>query len=123
MVQGILRTAGIAALLSAATAQAHHSRAMFDLEKPVTLTGTVRAFEWTNPHCYIQLVVEDGGRQTEWNMEMGAPVYLYNRGWRPSTLKAGDRIRITASPLRSGANGGLVLSAESLDGKRLCRVS
>ena len=123
MVQGILRTAGIAALLSAATAQAHHSRAMFDLEKPVTLTGTVRAFEWTNPHCYIQLVVEDGGRQTEWNMEMGAPVYLYNRGWRPSTLKAGDRIRITASPLRSGAHGGLVLSAESLDGKRLGRVS
>ena len=100
-------------------ASAHHSPVMFDQGRTVTLTGTVRLFQWTNPHCYIQLVVEDGGRQAEWNMEMGAPVYLYNRGWRPSTLKAGDRVRITAAPLRSGANGGLVLDVVSLDGKTI----
>ena len=123
--RSMARTAavGLALATVAPSASAHHSPVMFDQSRTVSLEGTVRQFQWTNPHCYIQLVVEDGGRQTEWTMEMGAPVYLYNRGWRPSTLKAGDRIRITASPLRSGANGGLVLSAESLDGKRLGRGS
>ena len=123
--RSMARTAavGLALATVASSASAHHSPVMFDQSRTVSLEGTVRQFQWTNPHCYIQLVVEDGGRQTEWNMEMGAPVYLYNRGWRPSTLKAGDRIRITASPLRSGANGGLVVSAESHDGKRLGRVS
>ena len=95
---------------------------MFDQSKTVTLAGTVRLFQWTNPHCYIQLLVDEGGRPSEWNMEMGAPVYLYNRGWRPSTLKAGDRITLTASPLRSGANGGLVLSVTGADGKPVGRV-
>ena len=105
-------------LLAATAASAHHSPVMFDQSKTLTLSGTVRQFQWTNPHCYIQLVV-DG---TEWNMEMGAPVYLANRGWRPSTLKAGDRVRITAAPLRSGANGGLVLDVVSLDGKTIGRA-
>ena len=112
----------LAALASAAPASAHHSPVMFDQSKTVTLTGTVRLFQWTNPHCYIQVLVDDGGRQTEWNMEMGAPVYLFNRGWRPSTLKPGDRITITVNPLRSGANGGLVLSVIDADGKPVGRT-
>ena len=113
---------GLAAAAGAPSASAHHSPVMFDQSKTLTLDGTVRQFQWTNPHCYIQLAIEDDGRQTEWNMEMGAPVYLYNRGWRPSTLKAGDRVSITASPLRSGANGGLVLSVTGPDGKPVGRV-
>jgi hypothetical protein len=112
----------VAALAAAPSASAHHSPVMFDQSKTVTLSGTVRLFQWTNPHCYIQLLVDDGGRQSEWNMEMGAPVYLYNRGWRPSTLKAGDRITITAAPLRSGASGGLVLSVIGADGRPVGRA-
>ena len=122
----LLRIAASLCLAAAATAapsaSAHHSPVMFDQSRTITLTGTVRLFQWTNPHCYIQLVVDEDGRQTEWNMEMGAPVYLNNRGWRPSTLKAGDRVTITASPLRSGANGGLVLSVAGADGKPIGRV-
>ena len=53
---------------------------------------------------------------------MGAPIYLMNRGWKKSTLKAGDRIRVTGAPLRSGAKGGLVLNVESLEGKTIGRV-
>ena len=117
----IATSAGLA--LAAPTASAHHSPVMFDQGKPIELSGTVRQFQWTNPHCYIQLVVEADGRRTEWNMEMGAPVYLYNRGWRPSTLRAGDQVRITAAPLRSGANGGLVLDVVSLDGKTIGKAS
>ena len=112
----IIASVGLA--LAAPTASAHHSPVMFDQSRTLTLEGSVRQFQWTNPHCYIQLVVEG----TEWNMEMGAPVYLYNRGWRPSTLKAGDRVRVTPAPLRSGANGGLVLGVVSLDGKTIGRV-
>ena len=112
----------LAALASAPTASAHHSPVMFDQSRTISLTGTVRLFQWTNPHCYIQVLVDDGGSQTEWNMEMGAPVYLFNRGWRPSTLKPGDRITITVNPLRSGANGGLVLSVIDADGKPVGRT-
>jgi hypothetical protein len=123
LLEGLVSLVLLLAAAAAPSASAHHSPVMFDQSKTLMLSGTVRQFQWTNPHCYIQLVVEEGGERAEWNMEMGAPVYLYNRGWRPSTLKAGDRIRITAAPLRSGANGGLVLGVVSLDGKTIGRVS
>lgn len=121
-----MRVLKVFALLCLATAvapsaDAHHSPAMFDQTRTVTLTGTVRLFQWTNPHCYIQLMVDEGGRQAEWNLEMGAPVYLYNRGWRPSTLKAGDRVTVTAQPLRSGASGGLVIGVADSEGKPVGR--
>ena len=83
----------VATLLTAVTASAHHSPAMFDQEKMLTLQGTVREFEWTNPHSYIQLVVKnDAGVEEEWSLEMGATMYLYNLGWRPSTVKPGDAL-------------------------------
>jgi hypothetical protein len=100
---------------------AHHSPAMFDFQKELTLTGTVRAFEWTNPHSYIQLVVKgNDGTEQEWSLEMGANVYLYNLGWRPSTVKAGDTLKVVVVPLRSGkSGGGLLVRATTADGKTL----
>jgi len=99
---------------------AHHSPAMFDGSKQLTLTGTVREFQWTNPHSYIQLVVKpDDGPEQEWSLEMGANVYLYNLGWRPSTVKAGDTLTVTVVPLRNGQPGGLLVEAKTADGKSL----
>jgi hypothetical protein len=99
---------------------AHHSPAMFDPSKQLTLTGTVREFQWTNPHSYIQLVVKaDDGTEQEWSLEMGANVYLYNLGWRPSTVKAGDTLTATVIPLRNGNPGGLLVEARTADGKSL----
>jgi len=99
---------------------AHHSPAMFDGTKQLTLTGTVRKFQWTNPHSYIQLVVKaENGTEQEWSLEMGANVYLYNLGWRPSTVKAGDTLTATVVPLRSGKPGGLLVEAKTADGKTL----
>ena len=104
--------------------QAHHSAAMFDSEHTRTLTGTVREFQWTNPHSYIQLVVKDDrGKAEEWSLEMGAPVYLYNQGWRRSTVKAGDQLKVTIAPLRNGEKGGLLLKAVTADGKALGKAS
>lgn len=100
--------------------RAHHSPAMFDGSKQLTLTGTVREFQWTNPHSYIQLIVTaDDGSEQEWSLEMGANVYLYNLGWRPSTVKTGDTLTATVIPLRSGAAGGLLIEAKTADGKSL----
>jgi hypothetical protein len=102
---------------------AHHSPVMFDQAQPLTLTGTVREFQWTNPHSYIQLVVKnDQGQDEEWSLEMAAPTYLYNLGWRPSTVKAGDAITVTIAPLRKGGKGGLVLKAATADGTPIGRA-
>lgn len=110
-----LASAGGAAL-------AHHSFAMFDMNKEVTVSGTVKQFQWANPHAYIQLVAKDeAGRDVEWSMEMGAPMYLYARGWRPSSLKAGMRVNVVLNPLRNGRPGGVVRTVTSADGKSIGR--
>jgi hypothetical protein len=94
--------------------------AMFDQSKTVKLTGTVREFQWTNPHCYIQLLVKDAaGKDVEWSLEMGAPMYLYAAGWRPTTLKNGMPITVTVNPLKDGKPGAVVITATMADGKQL----
>ena len=110
------------ATVGATPAQAHHSFAMFDMTKDVTLSGTVRVFQWTNPHSYIQLMVKDAqGRDVEWSLEMGAPMYLYARHWRPGSLKPGMRITVMVHPLRNGKPGGVVQTVTAADGKEIGR--
>jgi uncharacterized protein DUF6152 len=104
------------------SAVAHHSGAMFDQDHKITLSGTVREFQWTNPHCYIQFTVLDKqGQPEEWSLEMAAPIYLQQRGWRPSTLKPGDQLTVILSPLRkmTTRKGGLVFSASDATGKQI----
>jgi hypothetical protein len=98
-------------------ATAHHSGAMFDDQKSITLTGTVKQYQWTNPHCWIQVLVPDSKGATEWSVEMGAPMELFRNGWRPGTLRAGDKITVVIHPMRDGSHGGLYVSAVSGDGK------
>jgi hypothetical protein len=114
-----LACAGAVALaLAGGPAQAHHSFAMFDMNKEMVVSGTVRQFQWTNPHAYIQLVAKDAsGHDVEWSMEMGAPMYLYARGWRPRSIRAGMRINVRINPLRSGRPGGVVRDVTDADGK------
>ena len=110
----------VALALAGGSAQAHHSFAMFDMTKEVTVNGTVKQFQWANPHAYIQVVAEDSsGKDVEWSLEMGAPMYLYARGWRPSSLKAGMRISATINPLRNGKPGGVVRDVAGPDGKAI----
>ncbi len=107
-------------LLGSSWADAHHSPAMFDMQQRIVLAGTVREFQWTNPHSYIQLLVKDAaGKEVEWSLEMAAPTYLANNGWRPSTLKAGQQVSVTMSPLVNGSNGGLVWEVTTADGRKL----
>jgi hypothetical protein len=114
--------AALALTLGSTSATAHHSMAMFDQQKEITLTGKVKEFQWTNPHAYIQLNAEDeDGKVVEWSLEMGAPMYLYARGWRPRTLTPGKEVTIKAYPLRNGRPGGVVLEVFDADGKKIGR--
>lgn len=116
---------GIGAMLVASSALAHHSRAMFDSSKQVTLVGTVKEFQWTNPHCWIQVLVPDPDHPeaapVEWGVEMGAPVELMRKGWKPGSLNPGDKVTIVINPLRDGQHAGLVVSVTGPDGKILGR--
>jgi hypothetical protein len=99
---------------------AHHSGAMFDDKSSITLSGTVKEFQWTNPHCWIQVLVPDAqGGSGEWSVEMGAPFELFRSGLRPRTLKAGDKITVVVHPMRDGTRAGLFVSATGPDGKPL----
>jgi hypothetical protein len=99
---------------------AHHSFAMFDSSKQMTLSGTVTMFEWTNPHAYIEIDVADaGGAVKHWSVEMGSPSILMQSGWKFKDLKHGDKVTVRISPLRDGKPGGLLVQATLPDGRTL----
>jgi hypothetical protein len=112
----LVRLLAAAATLCATSAQAHHSAAMFDRSRTVTVTGTVKELQWTSPHCWLQ-VVSLGPPAVEWSVEMGAPFELYRGGWRPAILKPGDKVTVVLNPTRDGSNGGLFVSALGADGQ------
>jgi hypothetical protein len=100
----------------ASAAHAHHSAAMFDPQQSVTLNGTVKQFQWSNPHCWIQVMVNDKSGPVEWSVEMGSPSQLYRGGWRPTILHAGEAIVVVVHPMRDGSKGGQFVSATHADG-------
>ena len=116
----LLISAGAAAVAS--SAGAHHSAAMFDPNKEVTLTGTVIEFQWTNPHAWIEMMATDeAGKPVQWSVELDGPNALFRQGWKPRTIKPGDRVVIVAHPLRDGRPGGSYVSIALPDGQRLGR--
>ena len=111
--------AAFAALALAAPAPAHHSFAMFDQKKIVTLEGTVIEFQWTNPHAFIEIDVVVGGRHARWSIELNSPNNLKRQGWKRGSLKSGDKVKLRANPLRNGQSGGLFLDVVLPDGSVL----
>lgn len=101
----------IAAMLTTSSLLAHHSFAMFDQSKSVELRGTVKSFRWSNPHVFIQVVVtKEGSDDEEWSIEMTSPEHLARAGWKPGTLKPGDKVTLVIHPMRDGVKGGQYLS-------------
>ena len=107
-----------AAALGAPPALAHHSFAMFDAQKEVTLNGTVREFQWTNPHSWLQVEVPQGGARVEYSIELGSPNSMSRRGWRRTTFKPGDKVTVVINPMRDGSSGGALVYALDAQGKR-----
>lgn len=108
------------AVLAAFPAFAHHSDAMFDSTKEVVLNGTVKEFQYTNPHSWIQLVVPaTAGAPVEWSIETAAPIVLLRAGIKPTSLHPGDKISLRMHPLKSGAPGGSLMEIKKDDGTTL----
>jgi len=106
-----------AALIVAAQAVAHHSFAMFDRNKEVTIKGTVKAFNYTNPHSWLDIIVtDDKGATKEWSFEMEGPSSLMRSGIKPGSLKPGEKITVKAWPLRDGRPAGAAINITKEDG-------
>ena len=116
-----LSLAGIAGVaVYAIPAAAHHSFAMFDAEKTISIEGTVKEFQWTNPHSWIHLIVTDGeGKPVQWSIELGAPSGLARQGWVPKTITPGMNVKVLIHPLRDGNPGGQFLQITLPGGKQL----
>jgi Family of unknown function (DUF6152) len=91
-------------------ALAHHSYAMFDASKLVTFDATVKEFQWTNPHSWLQVMIsDDKGVAEEWSLELGPLVVLHRWGWKPRSLNPGDKVKVSLNPLRDGSHGGRLM--------------
>jgi Family of unknown function (DUF6152) len=105
-------------LMSCGAAFAHHgSRVSYDMKKMVSLTGTVTAFQWQNPHIYIVFdVKDDNGVVTSWAAESYSPVVMTRSGWDHRTLKTGDKVTITLWPSKIGTPRGFLAKVVHPDG-------
>ena len=115
-----LALAAIGTAILVGPALAHHSFAMFDSEKTLTLKGTVKEFEWTNPHSWLRLMVaDDSGTPRQWALEMGSPGQQSRVGWKPDSVKPGDQVTVQIHPLKDGSRGGQFLGADLPNGQHL----
>ena len=115
---------GVAAALCvvASPVAAHHSGAGFNGYKMIELTGTIKEFQFTNPHTWIQFIVEDAkGEKVEWSAEWGSPNNLGRQGIRPSTFPAGAKVTLRLRPMLNGSPAGAFVGAKFPDGKTIGR--
>ena len=97
-------------------AMAHHSYAMFDRSRTVKINGTVKLFQWTNPHIYLWVTVNNKGKEELWGIEGSSPNSLSRMGWNKHTLDPGDKVSVELQPLKDGRTGGFFVKAQK-DGK------
>ncbi len=111
-------TAGLLVVTPAALA--HHSFAMFDQARQLPLSGTVKEFQWTNPHSFIELdVPRSDGTTDRWHVELNSPNNLRRQGWTSGSLKPGNKVLVVINPLRDGQHGGLFIRVTRPDGSVL----
>lgn len=101
-------------------AAAHHSFAMFDSDQTLTVEAVVVELQWTNPHSWLEVSVPDGKgahkEHTRLSLEMNSPAGLKRNGWKPTTLKAGDKVKISYHPMRDGTPAGQLRTVTLPDG-------
>lgn len=117
----LLALAALAAATIAAPAQAHHSAAMFDFAHPITVEGTVKEFNWSNPHISVDLYAEgaNGATGRLWTIEASSVGVMSRAGWSKHSINPGDRVKILCSPLRDGGAAGSITSVTFANGKTL----
>ena len=99
----VVLAAGVVLLMVSSPMFAHHGGAQYDTKHPVTISGTVTGYMFTNPHVQIHFdVTEEDGSGVKWIAETASPQRLFGFGWNAKTLKAGDKITVTGAPLKDG---------------------
>jgi hypothetical protein len=109
---------GLSLCAVAAIATAHHSGAMFDQAKTVTLAGTIKEYQFTNPHVWIEMMVVDAkGKLVQWSIEGEGPSLMARMGLKPKALQPGDKVTLKTHPLRDGRPGGSFITLTLADGR------
>jgi hypothetical protein len=107
-------------LMAPSAGFAHHSFAMFNRDQTISVTGMVKDYEWSNPHVWIHVMVTDEkGVPREWGFEMQSIAQDSRAGWRPDSVRPGDKITVEFHPLKDGTRGGQLASAVLANGTRL----
>jgi hypothetical protein len=87
---------------------AHHGTSGYDMEKVISLNGTVTSFNWSNPHCIVHIDVKDSkGEVKDWIIELAAPTLMTRNGWTKDAMKPGDDVVAETHPAKNGATTGL----------------
>ena len=108
---------GLAILLLAPPALAHHTDITLDFDQIVEVSGVVKQFHIASPHSSLYVMVaDDSGRNAEWALDLESPGVLARAGWTPTTIGPGDEVTVTLHPLKDGAPGGKALTVELPDG-------
>ena len=115
----------IAVAAFTAPAIAHHSFAMFDDTKTVTLQGMVKEFEWVNPHSWLRVTVNDEktGKPAVWALELSSPSRLVTMGMHADSVKPGIAVSVTFHPMKDGTRGGQFMQATLPGGKQIIRAN
>lgn len=115
LVRRLLGTLVLAAPVPLAVA--HHSAAMFDSNEVRELSGTVKEFQFTNPHTWVQVMVPGAdGKEVEWSLEWGSPNQLGRQGVRPASFPPGAKVTVRTNPMLDGTPAGLFIGARFEDG-------
>lgn len=119
LLNDVLRTALVLCML-ATKVSAHHSFASFDMDDTRSIAGTVKRFEWTNPHTWIVLEVQtDSGQQQEWRFEGPPPINMLHGGWAENTLQTGDHISLSYHPRKDSQREGSFTAITLPNGKQI----
>jgi Family of unknown function (DUF6152) len=110
---------GAAVAITSIPALAHHSAAMFEEKKTITVEGVVKEFQFTNPHSWLLVDVTDkSGKVTTWGFEAEGPSTLQRAGIRPSEFPVGTKLTITGRPMKDGRPAAIWESAVRADGRK-----
>ena len=118
-VDSLVRTVSVAMgfLFAVQVGIAHHSFAGFSNDQIKEFAGTIKEFQFRNPHVWIQILTTNvDGQEQEWSLEWGSPNQLGRRGIRPATFPPGAEVTVRTRPMINGSPAGAFVGAKFADG-------